>query len=145
MKMRKQIGIYPLHLSGPWGRRPKGYTLMELLVVIIIIALLAAVAVPKYMRSVERSRQAEALNILRMLRMAEIRYQLENGGYTANLDNLDIENPNNLPNRYFDYDVASAGADDFTVRATRNNYKNFFGAGSYTITLDKDGNIVSGF
>ncbi len=43
--------------------RNKGFTLIELLIVIAIIAVLAAVAVPSYLRYVERSRQSNDLQI----------------------------------------------------------------------------------
>ena len=41
-------------------KNQKGFTLIEVLVVVIIVAILAALAVPIYMRHVEKSRSAEA-------------------------------------------------------------------------------------
>ena len=40
----------------------KGFTLVEVLVVVFIVGVLAAVALPQYNRSVERARTAEALS-----------------------------------------------------------------------------------
>ncbi len=48
----------------------KGFTLIEILVVVIIVAILAAFAVPRYLRYVEKSRSAEAQTGIRAIRTA---------------------------------------------------------------------------
>lgn len=49
----------------------KAFTMVELLVVVVIVGVLAAVAIPRYNISVERSRTTEAMTILS--RMADAR------------------------------------------------------------------------
>ena len=75
------------------GRR--GFTLLELLMVVIIIAILASVALPQYIRATEKARAAEALSYLGALRSAELRYAATSATnvYTAVVTELDIDLP----------------------------------------------------
>ena len=59
----------------------KGFTLVELAVVIVIIGVLAAFGVPQFLKSVERSKAAEAFNYLSAVRSAQERYLAKEGAY----------------------------------------------------------------
>ncbi|MBR4355214.1 MAG: prepilin-type N-terminal cleavage/methylation domain-containing protein [Elusimicrobiaceae bacterium] len=52
----------------------KGFTLIEVLVVVLIIGILAAIALPQYEVAMEKSRAAEAMVVLKTLVDAEQRY-----------------------------------------------------------------------
>ncbi len=58
-------------------RNERGFTLLELLMVVIIIAILASIALPQYFRVVERSRTAQALQLLSSIRGSEIRFRAQ--------------------------------------------------------------------
>jgi type IV pilus assembly protein PilA len=67
----------------------KGFTLVELAVVIVIIGVLAAFGVPQFLKSVERSKAAEAFNYLSAVRSAQERYLAKNGVYwSGTIDNV---------------------------------------------------------
>lgn len=70
----------------------KGFTLLELLMVVIIIAILAAIALPQYLRASEKSRASEALQVLGALRASEQRYKAQHnlGNYTLLVTDLDM-------------------------------------------------------
>jgi len=69
----------------------KAFTLIELLVVVLIIAILAAIALPQYFVTVEKSRASEAFTLLASIAGAEERYTLTTDSPTNNLSNFDIE------------------------------------------------------
>ena len=64
----------------------RGFTLVELAVVIVIIGVLAAFGVPKFLASVEKSKATEAFNFWAAVQAAEERYMAQNGVYVSFTD-----------------------------------------------------------
>ena len=61
----------------------KGFTLVEIMIVVAIIALLAAIAVPGFLRSRKRSQASRILNDLRMIDSAVDQYAIETNRKTG--------------------------------------------------------------
>ena len=68
--------------------RSRGVTLVELLIVIIVIAVLAAIALPKFVNSSERSKESSLHGDLKLVRDAVARYQGDTGLSPAMLFDL---------------------------------------------------------
>jgi len=71
----------------------KGFTLIELMIVVAIIAILAMIAVPMYQRYIERSRNSASQNLLHQITTAMTAYNVDASEYlpTATATKADIE------------------------------------------------------
>jgi general secretion pathway protein G len=65
----------------PGARRARGFTLIEIMVVVIIIGLLAALIVPSLMGNVDKANVAKAKEDVRALEAALSMYYLDNSKY----------------------------------------------------------------
>ena len=61
----------------------RGFTLVEIMIVVAIIALLAAIAVPGFLRARKRSQASRILNDLRMIDSALDQYAIETSRSTG--------------------------------------------------------------
>ena len=68
-------------------KKNKGFTLIEMLVVVLIIGILASVALPQYQMAVTKAKVASILPLMRRWKDALAEYKLQHGNY----DDLDYE------------------------------------------------------
>lgn len=73
---------------GKFKRKVKGFTLVELLVVMAIISLLLALAIPRYFHSVDMSKEAVLKQNLSTTRDAIDKFYGDQGRYPADLQEL---------------------------------------------------------
>lgn len=73
-------------------RLPKGFTLIEILIVVLIVAVLSAVALPEYRRAALKSRVIGMFPVGKSLADSNEEYYLSMGEYAERLDELNIEN-----------------------------------------------------
>ena len=115
----------------------KGFTLLELIVVIIILGILATLGFTQYTKMVEKGRTAEAKAILGQLRSAQVAYYQEYGSYATAVANLIVDAPTAATGtHYFIY--ASDATSSTAIRCTTGG-KGPISATLYTITLTATG------
>jgi general secretion pathway protein G len=80
-------------------RAPRGFTLIEILVVVVILGILAAVVVPKVMEHPGEARQVRAKQDIQAILTALNTYKLDNYTYPTNEQGLDalVHKPSGAP------------------------------------------------
>jgi general secretion pathway protein G len=68
--------------------RPRGFTLIELVVVMAILALLISIAVPRYFGNLEKSKETALRQTLVVTRDAIDKFYADNGKYPEDLGTL---------------------------------------------------------
>ncbi len=131
------------------GMRRKGFTLLELVMVVIIIGILSSIALPQFLKTRERARMTEALSILGQIRSSQIRYYIEKGTYANAIGQLDFDpSPTGalVGTSAYSYGITSGSNVEFCANATRNNSSVSLPAaagcaatGNYVIRLNANG------
>lgn len=128
-------------------KKNKGFTLLEVLIVVVILGVLAGLAIPRFINASAAAREAEAFAQISALKGGIIRYlgQAQPGVdltvTEADIAFLDVDNPNDdalFQNSSWDYafDVTRVAADgtiEGTIDATSEDA--IFNGSTRTITL----------
>ena len=121
----------------------KGFTLIELMIVVVIIGILAALAIPRFMQTTGKAKKSEAKTVLKQLYQLERAYFQEFDAYVAGantaalvISSLSFDDPG--ADARYDYSVTVMGA-TFTATATEIADADGDGTANETLTMDQDG------
>lgn len=117
----------------------KGFTLIELMIVVAIVAIIAAIAIPAYNDQVRKSRRSEAVAVLGEMRLKQESYRANNPTYGT------LAQIGAPTSSYYDFTVPVANASAYQVQAAAIAGKSQAAdTGCTTMTLDQKGAIVAG-
>ena len=98
--------------------REKGFTLVELMIVVVILGVLASIAIPRFIKLVNKAKITEAKTILRQIIDLETTYYQINSSYVAFIEGQDCApiafNQPDQPRR-FEYKFDIIGAAPFAA------------------------------
>lgn len=99
-------------LATPPKRRARGFTLIEMVVVVAIIAILASIAVPLYTEQIRKGRRAEAMNGLEAMAQRQERWRANNPTYGTAVQIVAATSD------YYTFAVTNNTANAWTMTAT---------------------------
>ena len=124
--------------------RRRGFSLIELMVVVTVIGVLAAMAAPSYQRAIVQSRADIAAANLRAIWAAQRVYWMEYHSYTdklrhqtppaVGLIDMKLLDPTVFDTNLYSYEVASFSDNAFAATASSAD-------GGVTISIDESGTI----
>ncbi len=94
-------------------RPGRGFTLIELMVVVAIVAILASIAYPSYQESVRRAKRAEAKAVLLEIMQQQERYYSQRNTYIA----FSSASTDQDAQRFKWFSGGAAGASAYEIRA----------------------------
>lgn len=118
--------------------RTRGFTLIELMIVVAIVGILAAIALPSYQDSVRKGRRGDAKGELMRLAQAEEKWRVTNTSY-GSLANIGGA----ATSSYYNFAVSSNTATSFTITATPTTTGGQNQDTCATLTIAQGGTITS--
>ena len=108
-----------MRLKRRYGK--KGYTLIELFVVVVIIGVIAALAIPRFMQSTAKTKQGEAQLILKQVYEMQRAYRQEKDTYYPSDGSTIVVQPGGNFGM-LDVEVMSSARYSYSITATRTSF-----------------------
>ncbi len=106
-------------------KKTRGFTFIELIIVILIIGVIAAYTIPSYQRNVIVAKRSEAHGVIQQLAAAEEKHNANFNNYTIEIegsgtdgDSLGMVGAPFLVSPDYNYSIAIAAGTGYTITAT---------------------------
>lgn len=118
----------------------KGFTIIELLIVVVIMAILSGLALPSLLKQSLKARQATAKSHIGAVNRAQQAYRLEHPTFAGDIASLGVGIPLSTNEYNYAFGTTDATVAEFTATPTNNNLSAFTGCTNATIVSGNDAN-----
>ncbi|WP_210472509.1 pilin [Vibrio crassostreae] len=124
----------------------KGFTLIELMIVVAVIGVLSAIAIPQYQKYVAKAEVASALATLTGVKTNVEAYSVENGTFPAAGNESDLGIPASLPSGAITFAASSssAGIGTITFKFASSGVSTLLTDNSFALKRDTSGTWTCG-
>ncbi len=135
--------------------KPRGFTLIELMIAVAIVGILAAIAYPSFTESVRRSKRTDAQGALSGLAQALERYYANNGTYCGAAGGTIADCPVGAPTvysikvpvdgtAYYNLRITALTRNSYTIEAQRTGSMAGDKCGTMTLTATGQQGVTGG-
>ncbi|QYJ98702.1 prepilin-type N-terminal cleavage/methylation domain-containing protein [Shewanella alkalitolerans] len=117
----------------------KGFTLIEVMIVVVIIGILAAIAYPSYIDFVTKSGRSEGVAAVMRAANLQEQYYLDNRQYASSMADLGLGNGTTFNTEHDLYTLSAIGGSSFTVKAVANEPQKSRDSVCKTISITSSG------
>jgi len=114
----------------------RGFTLLELMIVVAVVGILAAIALPAYQDYVRRAHRADAQTELMRLAQLQAKHRVTNTSYSGAIA------ASGDPTNFYNF-VTVASSASFTITATAKNGSSQAGDTGCTVLTINQSNLLS--
>ena len=105
-------------MNGNVCNESRGFTLIELMIVLAVAAIILSIAIPAFTEQMRKSRRSEAISGLQQLALKMERWRADNPSY-ANSNPASANYPSQAATDNYAFAVTAASPTTFTLQATR--------------------------
>lgn len=124
-------------------RKHKGFTLVEILIVVVMMAILFAIAVPIYVNYVAQARSAEAQEAINAIKSAANVFNARYGSYPTSIEQMDQLQFEEATTERWNFSITTSG--DGLSEITATSTSRMAGGAGKQVTLDCQTGEWSGY